>query len=164
MELRINRVRIKLSRPVLITYSLNTEDHGQDNNTHETIAISFILIGTFKVTTYNQCKSNGIKMSHFYFKYVCGLLALLTFLELCTADGKKKGSGTFGPYYQWAASYLPKKQYGHGHGQGGYGHGGHGHGGSGKRTLCFKKGLIGGHLVWQANIFPLNHQVKGTLN
>ena len=80
-------------------------------------------------------------MSHFYFKYVCGLLALLTFLELCTADGKKKGSGTFGPYYQWAASYLPKKQYGHGHGQGGYGHGGHGHGGSGKRTLCFKKGF-----------------------
>ena len=27
-----------------------------------------------------------------------------------------------------------------------------------------KKDLIGGHLVWQANIFPLNHQVKGTLN
>ena len=71
-------------------------------------------------------------MSQFYFKYVCGLLALLTFLELCTADGKKKGSGTFGPYYQWAASYLPKKQYGYGHGHDGYGHG---HGGSGKSPV-----------------------------
>ena len=59
-------------------------------------------------------------MSHNYFKYIFGLLALLTIAELCAAGGKKKGSGTFGPYYQWAASYLPKNQYtglGHGHGR-----------------------------------------------